>query len=142
MEGVAMADIWDYLDNTELVTSLFGSRPGLHDAEVLKADLDRTGITATFTLKVIPYDPAGRAEALLLVILFKRLGDVTLSGFNEQNAISTVAVEESTEGLRLVMTSSYGLEVSFTFEEGQVVSVKNVKRDFAVFSVTDDAYSP
>lgn len=120
-----MAELSEYLTNAELVTSVLGSWPSLHDAEILTVKLTRDAeITAELTIKAMPYEPSGKPKTSLIMLLFKGVEELELVDFNEQNVIWSLTVERDGDKKKLVISSSYGLAGGFYFTEAEVLRVE------------------
>ena len=117
-----MDELSKHVSNAELVTSVVGSWPDLHDAEVLSVELKRDGRpSVVLTIKAIPYDPSGKTGQALLQLLFKDVEEVELRDFNEQNVVWNLFVEPQGPKRRLVISPTYGLGGGLLFSEAEVL---------------------
>ncbi len=115
----------DVVGNPALVTSVLGSWPSFHDAEVLSVRLSRNGEVAVhLTVKAMPYDPSGKISSSLIELLFRGVEDVQLSDFNNQNALWDLTVEQNEHTKKLNISASYGLAGSFSFTDAEILDVK------------------
>ncbi len=123
-----MADLSEFVSNPELVTSVLGSWPSFHDAEVLSVELRRDPeVTVTLTIKAFPYNPSGKPQRSLFTLLFKGVEKPSLEGFNEQNSLWDLTVEREGGRLKLTLPDSYGLAGEFWFREAEVLHVERVE---------------
>ena len=126
-------DVAKFVANPEVVTSAFGSWPSLHDAEILAVTLERDNErslerdndpTLTLTVKVLPYDPDGKATKGVVTFVFEGVSDVSLGNFNHQNVINALLVEETEEGKKLFIEQIYGLGGEAIFGTVRVLSAE------------------
>ena len=119
-----MAELSEFLTNAELVTSVLGSWPSLHDAEIITVKLSRdAGITAELTINAI-HEPSEKPRISLIMLLFKGVEELELVDFNEQNVVWDLTVERDGDKKKLVISSSYGLAGGFYFTEAEVLRVE------------------
>jgi hypothetical protein len=127
------------IDNSEIVTRIFGRWPSFHDAEVVRVLLERPpeGVRLEAQLRVWEMtpdlDPSGhfiRKNETLVTLQFLGVHLGCFEGFNTQNVIasldvSTIAPEEH-EGRRLLvqMPSLYGLDAEFECERAIVLAAE------------------
>lgn len=124
-------DIAEVVVNPEVVTSAFGSWPSLHDAEILAVTLERdndlkgdNGPSLTLTVKILPYDPEGKARRGKVTFVFEGVRDVLLSYFNHQNVIGGLGVYETEEGKKLDISPIHGLQGGAIFDAVRVLSAE------------------
>jgi hypothetical protein len=85
-----------------------------HDAEVIAVRLDRSG--PALELRVMT--PVGATGQQSLLLRFEGISEMELTGFNEQNALFDIGVEEvAGGGWQVRLSSSYGLAGSFQCTE-------------------------
>ena len=127
----------NYVKNSELVTSIFGTWPSFHDAEIVSLFLTREGANAPVLDAQIHVFAATKEidergfyvlkHHTLVTLRFSRvLGDIQIKFFNHQNVLVFLEIgpSESDPALLLVeMPSSYGAELSFTCSSAEVVAV-------------------
>ena len=125
-----MDELWQHVENADLVTSRLGLTPSLHDAEILGITLSRDGPpSATLTLKAVPYDPTGRGGTYLFTLLFKSVAKVSLKHFNEQNVIWGLYVKLEGNEKLLVIQPIYGVEGGFSFCEAIVLDASTLRAE-------------
>jgi hypothetical protein len=92
----------------------FGSTPSFHDAEVLSLHLDRALPTR---LTIHTWRMTNKVEDGLFVLeqhvvvtfCLDAVSDCDLSGFNHQNVVDGVEIEEVPNGLKLSLRDCFGL---------------------------------
>lgn len=104
-----------------------GSWPSLHDAEIIKVELERNGDpVAVLTIKAMPYHPSGKSEHSLIKVRFLDVSDMELFDWNEQNVVFGLYGKSYGEGTRLIISASYRLAGTFYFREAQVLECRRV----------------
>lgn len=127
----------DRIENSEAVTSLFGYWPSFHDAEVLQISISRFsahGGGPSLSADIHVFEMTNQVNSdgyyichkhSVVTLLFQGLDELTLDGFNHQNALSELSIAEAEPGgvLRVNFDSAYGLESELTCRAVKVVSV-------------------
>ena len=127
----------DRIENSESVTSLFGYWPSFHDAEVLQISISRSsehdgGPSLSADVHVFEMTQQVDSDGYyvnhkhsVVTLLFQGLDELSLDGFNHQNALSDLSIAETEPGgmLRVNFDSAYGLDSEFTCRTMKVVSV-------------------
>ena len=112
------------IENQEEVTSIFGSWPSFHDAEIHRLVMERDGADGP------SLELAIHLARSLVNLRFTRIAGDGVSGFNEQNAIFHLEISdlspEENEGrrFRVSISSSYGLGGLFDCERIIVTGVR------------------
>lgn len=133
--------IEDKIKNVELLTEAFGRFPTFHDAAVEQIVLDRGDWKSNIrpnllakirALKLVSKDD-GNGNWLwshhLVELRFSGIDDVSLQGFNLQNVLFDLHIEEipapesSAKRYEVLFESTYGVGVEFTCSEITVESV-------------------
>ncbi len=123
-----MADLSEFVTNPDLVTSVLGSWPSFHDAEVLSVELRRDPeVTVTLTIKAFPYNPSGKPEQSLFTLVFKGVEEPSLDGFNHQNALLELTAEREGDRAELTLLGAHGLGGAFWFREAEVLHVERLE---------------
>ena len=113
---------------SEKLTTLLGTWPTFHDAEILNIELKRAAkgaapeANATFQIRLL-----GRPNDLFVRILFTRIEDLKLEDFNHQNVICEMGIlDAGGSRVRVGIETSFGLSGSFTCERVEVLSVSTL----------------
>ena len=133
-----------YLENHGLLTDIYGYWPSFHDAEVHSISMDRDQILFDdvsdvrigmvvhyfeMTREVKDNGCFGLIKHHLIQFEFSNVGDITLSGFNHQNAIYGLLFEAQPEDaagntfFKVVLEAAHGVEGSFVPQTGKIVAV-------------------
>lgn len=128
---------------SERLTSIFGGWPSFHDAEVTEIHLDRGEVnqdTATFefpvlTIKLVLWNLTSRVNAngyletehhTLAILQFSDVENLTMSGFNHQNAIMGLQIErQSNEGrteFKVIFDPAFGMGCEFSCSSVEVLN--------------------
>jgi hypothetical protein len=127
----------DRIENSEALISLFGYWPSFHDAEVLQIAINRSsehGIGPSLSAAIHVFEMTREVDSnghyicqkhSVVTLLFQGLAELTLDGFNHQNALQQLSIIESEPdgSLRVNFDSAYGLESELTCQTVKVVSV-------------------
>lgn len=125
----------------EAVTSIFGEWPSFHDAEVLRVRLDRGDGRSPVHLEADVHVFAMTSEVddrgffvlrdhTLVTLRFDGIADLDLGGFNHQNVLFSLSLEDITsrqlDVLRWAVRfdSSHGVGASFLCERINVLAVE------------------
>jgi hypothetical protein len=137
--------IEDRIKNVELLVNTMGQFPTFHDSEVLQIVLDRGDrktipanlLAKIRVLKLVSKDD-GNGNYLwnkhLVELRFFSIEKVALQGFNFQNVLFDLHIEEISEPLsnemkyQVVFESSHGVEMEFQCSEVAVESVGSAER--------------
>jgi hypothetical protein len=130
------------IENSHLLTAIFGRWPSFHDAEVLNIALDRgergafdPSLEAAFRLYegTSGMDQEGRyvlKNHVVVRIKFSRIVNLTLADFNQQNALGSLVIEHlsdrerDTVKFRVVFESIFGVKAKFHCESVRIESVE------------------
>jgi hypothetical protein len=134
--------------NNERLASIFGRWPSFHDAEVIWLRLDRRatslGDGPTVEALIHAFEMTSEVNAagfyvlrnhVLVHLRFSRVMESILEGFNCQNVLSRMSIEDirhrQMENLNFEVTfdSSYGVEASFQCQGIEVVDVQSCDSD-------------
>jgi hypothetical protein len=129
--------------NNERLISIFGRWPSFHDAEVVWLRLDRraTALGDGPTVEALIHafemtsevNPAGYyvlQNHVLVHLRFSRVVESILDGFNLQNALNGLSIEDITHrqmerlNFEVTLDAAFGLEASFQCEGVEVVDVE------------------
>lgn len=120
---------------SEKLTSIFGGWPSFHDAEVTEIHLDRGEINPeiekfdlpVLTVKIMLWNLTSRVSAAdcfetehhtLAILQFSEMDDLTMSGFNHQNAIMGLQItplcEDGPTQFQVLFDPAFGLGCEFT----------------------------
>jgi hypothetical protein len=124
----------EIFSNAEMLRERFGGRwPSFHDAEILRIELSRIE-EVILLLDIFVFarsaevDSQGyfaRENATVVRLAFRRVWDITLSDFNEQNVLQDLLTSMREDGsLRVEICSLYGLSGSFLCSEAAVADVR------------------
>jgi hypothetical protein len=128
---------------SDRLVSLYGKWPSFHDAEVLRVTLDRAGHPVatgpTLTVELYAFEVSSRladdgtyarAKEAVVTLAFRGVALLDLAGFNEQNALFSVTIDDLRErGLERVafdvaFSASYGMAATFQCAEIEVTGVR------------------
>ncbi len=117
--------------NADRLTSITGTWPSFHDAEVQSLSLDREGPTLfvrifCFELDRSETDSSGcfkRSAHCLVTFRFSRVEDLRADGFNHQNVLSSILFNEAAGGLQVTLEGIFGLTATFRCSEASVEEV-------------------
>ena len=126
----------DRIENSEALISLFGYWPSFHDAEVIQILIRRFsahGGAPSLSADVHVFEMTNQLNSdgyyichkhSVVSLLFQELDELTMDGFNHQNALSELSIAETETGgaLRVIFDSAYGLQSEFTCRAIKVVS--------------------
>ena len=128
------------IEHAEKLTHIFGEWPSFHDAEVIRLTLDRSGSdgpTLETDIHVFAMSPEVdskghyvRKNHTLVTLRFTEVVTEEFTGFNEQNALFDLRISEvdpathDGRGLRVEISSSYGLAGTFVCKQAIVSEVK------------------
>jgi len=129
---------YDRVTNGSEIVERFGRWPSFHDCEVVRVSIDRTGPAAPRAEMVIhawlmTSEVDGRGYYVLekhslVTFSFEQLLSSEFVGFNDQNCLSSLSIEEESledgVALRVNFPTSYGLEGSLLCGAVTVVSVR------------------
>ena len=136
-------DLEKEIIGSERLTSIFGGWPSFHDAEVTEIHLDRGEVnqdTATFefpvlTIKLVLWNLTSRVNAngyletehhTLAILQFSDVENLTMSGFNHQNAIMGLQIErQSNEGrteFKVIFDPVFGMGCDFSCSSVEVLN--------------------
>ena len=123
-----------FIIDAQKVTDHFGKWPDFHDAEIVRISLDRTGLsgpTLEFTLFGWGWNgvvlPSGFYDRpLLSLIRFRCDGleeDSEFGGFNHQNVLNGLHLEQSDALISVKLTSIFGVGGQFKCRYVTIVDV-------------------
>jgi len=120
------------IQNAHRLTSIFGTWPSFHDAEVLKLELDRTEPSITLQLFAFQTtsttDSEGyykRIHECIVTFRFHSVEDVSLEGFNHQNVVAGISFERRAR-VDVLIEPLHGIAGSFSCSSAEVVDVKSI----------------
>lgn len=128
-----------FLDHYELVKDVYGCWPSFHDAEVHSIFMDRTHVMfgeisdPRVELVIHCLDIKNNVNTHLIHLEFSDVRDLTLAGFNHQNAILGLLFEElpgdssGNTPFKVTLDHAHGVEGSFIASRGKVRSVTPCK---------------
>jgi hypothetical protein len=103
------------IPGAETVVAWFGGWPSFHDAEILEASFVRNDVShlrVHFWITTDQVDSDGcfvRNKHAIVTFTFDGIKDMEVYGFNKQNVISGLAVEQVDSAFRLSLGHCYGL---------------------------------
>jgi hypothetical protein len=108
--------IRDLIKGHQKLEEYFGYMPNFHDFEVVNVELDRSG--PGITLVINGFDTTVGVEDGMYVqckhcqitLSVTKVMDMKISGFNHQNVIEGLIVENVDDGVKVRIQSSFGLE--------------------------------
>jgi hypothetical protein len=126
---------------SEAVVAIFGYWPSFHDAEVLALRIDRDGVSGSAELEADVHvfemtsavTPDGFYELrhhTRVTLLFEGIDELTLEGFNHQNALMGLSIENiadrQLELLRWEVSfdAAYGLDATFLCSRVRVAAAE------------------
>lgn len=128
------------IQNQQVLIDIFGEYPSFHDAEVISILLNRTGeVSPSLTVEIHLWQMTNEIDekgyyilrnSTIVVFRFGRILLESLSGFNHQNVLWDLVIDEinseekENEGCcyQVSMPSSYGCEAVFKCQTITVVS--------------------
>lgn len=137
-------DLENEIIGSERLTSIFGGWPSFHDAEIAEIHLDRGEVnqaTETFefpimTVKLVLWNLTSRVNAngyleterhTLAILQFSDVDNLTMSGFNYQNAIMGLQIErQGNEGrteFKVTFDPAFGMGCEFSCGSIEVLNV-------------------
>jgi hypothetical protein len=141
-------ETYQRIENAELLTSIFGYWPSFHDAEVIWLRLDRGasshGMAPTVEALIHTFEMTGDVDAsgyyvlrshVLVHLRFSGVREALLSGFNHQNALLGLQIEDIRRrqmeelNFEVRFDSAFGLEASFHCHGLEVVDVQPCGND-------------
>ena len=133
------------VSNGEALTRIFGCWPSFHDAEILRVrhdrgegDDDAPSLEADFHVWVLPNGDAGAGDELirqhgsLVTLRFDGVDELDLHGFNGQNVLSALEIEDLSQldqpetRWGVTLPSLYGMGGSFVCAAITVASARPV----------------
>jgi hypothetical protein len=125
-----------HITNADKLTTLYGSWPTFHDAEILNLDLWRGDlrpekeiyIFPTLTVKVHLFIEHPASRETIATLRFTSVENLKLEEFNYQNAILSLEIQKDNERFRpeypifhVKIDGAFGLKASFHCSEIQVL---------------------
>jgi Immunity protein 50 len=120
------------IHNSEALTSVFGTWPSFHDAEVVAVRLDRSGMSGPemeadihvfeMTPEVTPEGFYRLRNHTLVTLLFTGIEGLSMDDFNQQNVLSDLVLKDTSERQpdvlewEVVFAASFGLAAKFLCE--------------------------
>lgn len=138
---------YERIVNHKLITDWFGHWPSFHDAEVLSMHLDRKpiekGSGPSLTIRVHAFEMTPEVDDrgyykltkhAIITLEFDGVDEVALDGFNCQNVIWQLDIEETVNSdkqpvLAVSLSSSFGVRCDFRCALARVKSVQAGKPD-------------
>ena len=128
---------------SERVVAMYGKWPSFHDAEVVRATLDRRGEGSvagpTLTVELYTFALTGhlaadgtyaRDKEAAVTLAFRGVELLDLAGFNEQNALFNIDIDDLRDrGLERVafavgFSAAYGMAATFQCAEIEVTGIR------------------
>jgi Immunity protein 50 len=120
------------IHNSEVLTSVFGTWPSFHDAEVVALRLDRSGMSGPemeadihvfeMTSEVTPEGFYRLRNHTLVTVLFTGIEELSMDDFNQQNVLSDLVLKDISQRQpevlkwEVVFAASFGLAAKFLCE--------------------------
>ena len=136
------------IKNHELLTSIFGRWPSFHDAEVIWLRFDRRATTLgdgpTVEALIHAFEMTNDVDAkgyfilrnhVLVHLRFSRVVQVTMDGFNHQNAIMGLDITSTRDrqmehiNFEIQFDPAFGLAAGFQCDEIEVVGIEPCGND-------------
>ena len=125
------------IENSEAITSVFGYWPSFHDAEVLELVICRDGSgpgRASVVARVHVFEMTSQVKPdghylchkhSIVSLVFEDVDELVMEGFNHQNALAGLRIEEREPGgcLAVAFDGAYGLEASLICRSIRVDSI-------------------
>ncbi|MGO9108253.1 MAG: Imm50 family immunity protein [Thermoguttaceae bacterium] len=134
--------------NNERLTSIYGRWPSFHDAEVIWMRFDRRatslGNGPTVEALIHTFEMTSEVNSagfyvlrnhVLVHLRFSRVMELILDGFNHQNALLVLSIEDIRHrqmehlNFEVKFDTSFGLEASFQCQDIEVVDVQPCDND-------------
>lgn len=136
--------IEDKIENSELLTDIFGRFPSFHDAEVHSVILERKERRTLPTLKLQIHVFQMTAEVVdghyvlihhtFVTFLFKEIDGLVLEGFNHQNTLQDLQITDISnrqlENLKFEVSidGNFGIEAKFSCKSIEILSAVPYQR--------------
>ena len=135
------------IQNSHLLTDMFGEFPSFHDAEVLRVTLergDKLGFEPSLEALINTWQFAGGVDErgylsskndVLVSFRFAKIAEVNLDGFNQQNVLFHLEIIELSEPaeneakFKVVFLGCFGIEAEFYCDSISIESVEPYVRD-------------
>lgn len=117
-----MEDFDKKIEGLARIKEITGPDLNFHDAEILSVNLERQG--PSITVHVVTASIDDYSKSYLLALRFEGIEDVILEGFNHQNVIQGLVFRPQATGIAARFASLFGVELSFVYQKGRVVSVE------------------
>jgi hypothetical protein len=137
-----MESVVDRISGGEKLVAIFGYWPSFHDAEVIWLKLDRrlddNGLSPTLETQIHAFETSKQVDEkgfyvlrhhVLVHLRFQDVVDLSLEGFNHQNALFGIEISDLTERqwehifFQVRFDSSHGMGASFQCHAIEVVEV-------------------
>jgi len=111
--------------SSELI-AWFGYWPTFHDAEVLRIELDRSGLSTIrvhafeATSKVNSQGEYGCVKHVVVTFVLEEIKTLQLDSFNRQNVLNGVLLEHTSEGYQLTLSGCYGVGIILTINRMRI----------------------
>lgn len=116
------------------VINFLGSWPSFHDAEVLNVELDAKMPAIIMRIYVFETDKTldekgyyKRIKNCIITLKFSSIQDLELYDFNYQNILFNLEFRDIKEKIKVLITSSYGLNGKFVCEKIEIISVEGCR---------------
>lgn len=117
------------IPGADLIVTWFGEWPSFHDAEIMSLHIDREHRSSS--LRIRTWTPSGRTDAdgrvsrerdAVVVFEFSGISSLRIDGedADTQNVISSLVIEQTSDGYRLVIGPCYGLAGAILVRELKV----------------------
>jgi hypothetical protein len=143
-----MIDIASLISGSEKLTQIFGRWPSFHDAEIIELTLWRGRVVGdhepVLTLKVHLWETTAEVDSrgyylrrnhTLCTLRFRGVDEFSMDGFNYQNVILELSIEEKEGDKRpspyfaVQIDTSFGMESSFECLQIEVVDAAPCSED-------------
>jgi hypothetical protein len=108
-----------FIAGANALTHIYGEWPTFHDAELLRIEMQRSPLR--LILDVLTQQ---RPPALVVQLVFDDIEEVELGGFNNQNVLFALHVDQAERDVAVTLYSSYGLGGTFRCRGVTVAGVR------------------
>jgi len=126
------------IENKEILENIYGSWPSFHDSEILNINLYRgeeagqfCSLVASFYLYETKAVNEGTAQYEIIstnqnvaIIEFQNIENLNIEGFNQQNVIEALNMEEKGKSILVEFESIFGVQCSFSCSKVTVLGVE------------------
>ena len=126
------------IENKEILENIYGSWPSFHDSEILNINLYRGEVAGQFCSLVVSFylyetkainEGTAQYEIIstnqnVAIIEFQNIENLNLEGFNHQNVIEALNMEEKGKSIQVEFESIFGVQCGFSCSKVTVLGVE------------------